>query len=77
MIRDLDFFFNNGRLFFQFEGSFHDGIVFVDLLFKKFQTVGNKGGTFSVCEVGSGQCTDQRQNADYDSFGYSVTSVQP
>ena len=46
MIRDLDFFFENGRLFFQFEGSFHNGIVFVDLLFKKFQAVGNKGGTF-------------------------------
>lgn len=77
MICDLDFFFDNGRLFFQFEGSFYDGIVFINLLFKKFQTVSNKGGTFPVCEVGSGQCANQRQNADNNSFGYSVTSVQP
>ena len=76
-IRDLYFFIKNGRLFFQFEGPFHDRIVFVDFLFKKFQAVSDKGGTLSVCEVSSSQCTDQRQNADNDSFGHSVTSVQP
>ena len=46
VIRDLYFFFKNGRLFFQFEGPFHDGIVFVDFLFKKFQAVSDKAELF-------------------------------